>query len=127
MKRRYTLAVCMALVSSLALSNDINGFWKHPEGPGWIEIDLAAGKGTVVRNDEFPEREGREIITGLKADPSKDNVWHAQVYAERLGEYKKARISLLEPDLMEFRVKVGFVNRSIEWVRVDEVPAAAVE
>jgi hypothetical protein len=40
-----------------------------------------------------------------------------------LGEYKDAEISLSEPDIMQFKVKVGFMSRTIEWMRVDAVPA----
>jgi len=124
---RQLIVLVMIVASPLAMAESIDGFWKHPEGPGWIQINLDQGKGTVVRNDEFPDRVGREIVTGLEADDSSDNVWHGNVYAEKLGEYKKARISLVTPDRMEFKVKVGFLSRSIEWVRVDEVPAASAD
>ncbi len=100
-----------------AFAGDISGFWKHAEEPAWIEIRLDEGKGTVVRNDKYPERVGREIVKGLEADQSEENLWHGQVYAERLGEYKDAEISLPEPDRMKFKVKVGFMSRTVEWVR----------
>jgi uncharacterized protein (DUF2147 family) len=110
------------LATPLSLAGDISGVWKHADEPGWIEISVEEGKGTVVRNDKFPERVGREIVRELKADGSKENLWQGQVYAEKLGEYKNAEISLPEPDLMQFKVKVGFMSRTIEWVRVDAVP-----
>jgi hypothetical protein len=112
------------LVAPLSLAGDISGVWKHADEPGWIEISLDEGSGTVVRNDKFPERVGREIVKELQADKSKENLWRGQVYAEKLGEYKDAEISLPEPDIMQFKVKVGFMSRTIEWMRVDAVPAA---
>ncbi len=121
------VAVVAFLVAPLSFAEDISGFWKHADEPGWIEINLEEGKGTVVRNDRFPERVGREIVKDLEADESGHNLWLGQVYAEKLGEYKKAEISLPKPDRMEFKVKVGFISRTIEWVRVDKVPAAAVQ
>ena len=124
MIRRGLLAFMFLLVAPLAFADDINGFWKHPDEPGWIEIRLEEGKGTVVRNDKFPERVGRDFVKDLKVDGSEENLWSGLVYAEKLGEYKKAEISLPEPDRMEFKVKVGFMSRTVEWVRVDEVPAA---
>jgi hypothetical protein len=63
-------------------------------------------------------------VKGLKADESKENLWHGQVYAQRLGEYKDAEISLPAPDRMQFKVKVGVMRRTVEWNRVDAVPAA---
>ena len=124
---RITLFLCAMLVAPLSLAGDISGVWKHADEPGWIEISLDKGEGTVVRNDKFPERVGRQIIKELQADGSKQNLWRGQVYAEKLGEYKDAEISLKEPDLMQFKVKVGFMSRTIEWVRVDAVPAATLK
>ncbi|MEP6389412.1 MAG: hypothetical protein ABJ056_05775 [Halioglobus sp.] len=121
---RVAVFVCAVLTAPLSLAGDISGFWKHVDEPGWIEIRLVEGKGTVMRNDKFPERVGREIVKELQADGSKEGLWRGLVYAERLGEYKDAEISLKEPDLMQFEVKVGFMSRTIEWMRVDTVPAA---
>lgn len=121
---RIILLLMALLAASLASAGDINGYWKHSDEPAWIEISLDQGTGTVVRNDKYPERVGREILKDLKAGDAQDELWHGQVYAEALGEYKDADISLTEPDRMEFKVKVGFISRTVEWVRVDEVPAA---
>ena len=112
------------LAAPLAYAGDISGFWKHAEEPGWIEIRLDEGSGTVVRNDKYPERVGREIVKDLEADGSKENLWRGQVYAEKLGEYKDAEISLPEPDRMQFKVKVGFMSRTVDWMRVDKIPEA---
>jgi len=122
---RSALFLCAMLTAPLSLAGDISGFWKHADEPGWIEISLDEGDATVVRNDKFPERVGRLIIKELQVDGSSENLWRGQVYAEKLGEYKDAEISLKEPDLMQFTVKVGFMSRTIEWVRVDAVPVAA--
>jgi hypothetical protein len=119
---RSVLFLVGLLGAPLASAGDINGFWKHSDEPGWIEIRLDEGKGTVIRNDKFPDRVGREIVKGLAADESEKNLWRGQVYAERLGEYRDAEILLPEPDRMHFKVKVGFISRTVEWVRVDQVP-----
>lgn len=121
---RYAFLLFSLLATPLALAEDISGFWKHSEEPGWIEVRLDEGKATVVRNDKFPERVGREILKDLRADESEEGLWLGQVYAERLGEYKDAEITLSEPGRMEIKVKVGFMSRTLEWVRVEEVPPA---
>jgi hypothetical protein len=124
---RNLLSLVALLGAPLVAADDIAGFWKHAEEPGWIEIHLDTGKGIVVRNDKFPERVGREIVKDLSVDTSEQNLWRAQVYAERLGEYRDAEITLPEPDRMQFKVKVGFVSRTFEWVRVDDIPAVPTE
>ena len=121
---RILLTLAIFTASPLVVAEDISGFWKHPEAPAWIEISLEEGKGTVMRNDKFPERVGREVVKDLKADDSEENLWRGEIYVERMGEYKQAEISLPEPGRMEFKVKVGFMSRTIEWMRVDEVPPA---
>ena len=127
MTTRILLTLAALLVTPWVFAEDINGFWKHPEAPAWIEISLEEGKATVMRNDKFPERVGREVIKDLKADEAEAGLWHGQVYVERMDEYKQAKISQPAPGRMEFKVKVGFISRTIEWVRVDQVPPAPSE
>ena len=99
------------------------GYWQHESDPVWIEMQPEAGQGVMVRNDIRPDRLGFLVVTDLEAsdDP---NEWSAQVFAARLGEYRKAEITLAADDRMVFTVKVGFVRRSVKWRRVSEVPPA---
>jgi hypothetical protein len=117
---RQAFLLVALFVAPLTFAADISGFWKHTEEPGWIEIRLDEGKGIVVRNDKYPERVGREILRDLKVDESQERLWRGQVYAQRLGEYRDAEISLPEPDRMQIKVKVGFISRTVEWVRAEE-------
>ena len=100
---------------------DLAGYWQHESEPVWIEMQPEAGQGVMVRNDNRPDRVGFLVVTDLEAgdDP---NEWFAQVFAARLGEYRKAEITLAADDRMVFTVKVGFMWRSVEWRRVSEVP-----
>lgn len=124
MNIRILFTLVAALSVPLATAADITGSWKHSEEPGWIEIQMeeGVGIGTVVRNDIYPERVGRKILKDLTADEHEESLWRGQVYAERLGEYKDAEIRLAKPDALEMKVKVGFISRTVNWVRVDEVP-----
>ena len=102
---------------------ELAGYWQHESEPVWIEIQPETGKGVVLRNDNRPDRAGFFVVTDLEAsnDP---NEWSAQVFAARLGEYRKATITLPADDRMVFTVKVGFMRHSLEWQRVSEVPPA---
>lgn len=75
----------------------------------------------MVRNDEFPDRVGRRILIDLQADKSKRDLWHGQIYAEKLGEYKEVEVSLPEADLMLITGRVGFMSRTVERVRVAKI------
>ena len=103
--------------------DELAGYWQHESDPVWIEMQPDTGQGVMVRNDNRPDRVGFLVVTDLEAsdDP---NEWSALVFAARLGEYRKAEITLAADDRMIFTVKVGFVRRSVEWRRVSEVPPA---
>ena len=103
--------------------DELAGYWQHESDPVWIEMQPDNGQGVMVRNDNRPDRLGFLVVTDLEAsdDP---NEWSAQVFAARLGEYRKAEITLAADDRMVFTVKVGFVRRSVKWRRVSEVPPA---
>ena len=118
------LLMVTAMVAMLGhAGDDLAGYWQHESEPVWIEMQPEAGQGVMVRNDNRPDRLGFLVVTDLEAsdDP---NEWSAQVFAARLGEYRKAEIALAADDRMVFTVKVGFVRRSVEWRRVSEVPPA---
>ena len=103
--------------------DELAGYWQHESDPGWIEMQPEAGQGVMVRHDNRPDRVGFLVVTDLEAS-DEPNEWFAQVFAARLGEYRKAEITLATDDRMVFTVKVGFMRRSVEWRRVSEVPPA---
>ena len=102
---------------------ELAGYWQHESDPVWIEMQPETGQGVMVRHDNRPDRVGFLVVTDLEAS-DEPNEWFAQVFAARLGEYRKAEITLATDDRMVFTVKVGFVRRSVEWRRVSEVPPA---
>ncbi len=124
MNVRALLVFVAVLSAPLASAGDIAGLWKYAEEPAWIEIQFedGVGKGTVLRNDVYPERVGREILIALRAEEHEDAVWRGQVYVFRLEALKDVEISLDGPDLFRMKVKVGFISRTVDWIRVDEVP-----
>ena len=103
--------------------NELAGYWQHESEPVWIEMQPETGQGVMLRNDNRPDRVGFLVVTDLEAS-DEPNEWSAQVFAARLGEYRKADITLSSDGRMVFTVKVGFMRRSVEWRRVSEVPTA---
>ena len=128
MTRLIPKLLLLMLSAMVALSghagDELAGYWQHESDPVWIEMQPETGQGVMLRNDNMPDRVGFLVVTDLEAgdDP---NTWSAQVFAARLGEYRKAQITLTDESRMIFTVKVGFMRRSVEWTRVSEVPAEA--
>jgi hypothetical protein len=108
------------LFSSLALSDDIADIWKHAEHPAWIEINMAEGRATAFRNDNKPERGGREMLKEIKASSKLNNLWNGMLYVEKLGEYKRVEISMPDNKRMLITAKVGFFSGTVEWLRDDK-------
>ncbi len=121
---KLLLVAVGCLVSSAVLAGDLAGIWKNDDQPAWIEIGFEDGRGTgtVVRNDEHPDRVGRVLLRELIADKEEPGSWKGQVYAERLEEYKDAGITLTGPDHMQIKVKVGFMSRTVTWTRAAGMP-----
>lgn len=123
---RY-VALCLTAIWTAipaAAGEDLSGYWQHESEPVWIEMIPDEGKGVVLRNDNKPDRVGFLVVTDL-APGQESNQWTAQVYAAQMGEYRDAEIKLEGEDLMSFTVKAGFIRRTVEWTRVQQVPSAA--
>ncbi|MFT7403668.1 MAG: hypothetical protein ACI955_000723 [Zhongshania sp.] len=119
---KYVLLLCALMFAPLAVSGEISGIWKATEGPVWIEIKLAEGNGTVIRNDKYPERVGSVILKNLKADKSKQHLWHGLIYVEKMGEFKNVEVTAPKQERMITKGKVGFLSKSVEWQRTDKIP-----
>ena len=117
---RMALFLSALLVTPSAFSADISGVWKHAKEPIWIEIRLQESVGIVVRNDNFPERVGREILNQVNLSKSKPGLWHGRLYIEKLAEYKSVEIFLPTAERMTLTGKVGFISRTVEWRRDDQ-------
>ena len=123
---RFRLKLLLLVLSAMVATPGhaeagLAGFWQHESEPVWIEMEPEVGHGVMVRNDNRPDRVGFLVVTDLETsdDP---NEWFAKVFAARLGEYRKAEITLSADDRMTFTVKVGLMRRSVDWRRVSEVP-----
>ena len=120
--RIASVSALLMLSSVVVAAGDLAGIWQHESEPVWIQIEANETVGRVQRNDNKPEAVGFEMIKDL-AQTGNDKVrWTGQVYAAKLGEFKSAEIELIDEDVMRFKVKVGFMSRTVEWQRVDEVP-----
>jgi len=118
---KLSIGFALLLIAPKLYAEAIDGFWQHEEEPVWIEI--SAGGGQVVRNDNRPEAVGFEMLRDLRPTEGDDSEWSGEVYAARLGEYKDATLTLEGDDLLRFKVKVGFMSRTVLWRRVASLPA----
>ena len=113
--------VFFALLSMAQSQASIAGIWKHESESGWIKIDMAAGTGTIVVNEKYPERVGEVFLRDLTANDSGAD-WIAQIYVRQLDSFRQAKLSMPETNRLRLTIKMGFLSRSVDWVRA-ELPA----
>ena len=121
-----SIAFSPLIFTASAQAAAIDGFWQHPHDPVWIEVNVAAGSGVAVRNDEQPETVGFHVVKGLIAG-DKAGAWEGEVFVPQLDKYKSVGITLPDDQTLRMTVKFGFISRSVEWSRVDSIEAAAEE
>ena len=115
-------AIAVVLLPSLSLADTLEGVWQHEDDPVWIQMQPGKGLATILRNDNKPDSAGFQLVRGLQSEASDGLQWTGEVYAAALGKYKDAEITLVEPDVMRFKVKVGFISRSVTWQRIAALP-----
>jgi hypothetical protein len=119
---RNSLFVLMLVFSCELLAGTLGGLWKREGEAVWIQFDANSNTGVVVRNDKNPDAVGFAVARDLKVKNAEKNIWKGEVFAAPLGEYKPADIMLLENGMMRFKVKVGFMSRSVDWQPVVDLP-----
>ena len=121
---RFVMLLVGFSLPTLTLANDLTGFWKADEQPAWIEIQTVDGTATgiVRRNDVNNDAVGRVLLKDVIPNDADAGVWRGQIYAARLGEYRDAEITLLDPSRMQIEVTVQFMSRAFVWQRVAEIP-----
>jgi hypothetical protein len=113
------LAVAMWL-PTFALASDLAGFWQPDEKPVWVEIAFVdgVGTGTVRRHDGNPDAVGFALIRELR--PAQEaGSWQGEIWAEQFKEYKQATFTSPSKDDMTVKVKVGFLSRTVQWMRAE--------
>ena len=125
MLKTFVAVSLFGLLIAKASAADLTGLWRHAEEAVWLEIMADGDKatGSIRRNDNKPELVGMNFLKAVKPDGKSTNQWVGQVYAESLKEFKDAKINLKTAEQMQITVKVGFVSRTINWQRVDNIPA----
>ncbi len=122
--KRVMLSSILWLLASTVSAFELKGLWKNAENPLWIKIVETEGEltGVVVRNDKRPETVGRVMLKDVSPKAGEVGVWSGQIFVARAGEFKRGSISAIDKSTMEFRVKVGFISGSVDWLRVQNVP-----
>ena len=124
-KRSYVsiLAVLLCLTSPMVMASDtqmLTGLWKHSGKDLWMEIkfDQAVGTGRIFKNDKKPDSIGKPVLTRLVFDAALGK-GEGMMYVPQMQSRYEAKIKLPEPNIMTMTVKVGFISKTVKWLRGD--------
>jgi hypothetical protein len=118
---RSVVIVTLAFVCNVCVASNLSGFWQHPKDPVWLDVNEALGTGIAVRNDDDPSSVGFAVLKEVVGGP-KQGQWSGQVYVPQLDAYKPVTMTLPDANTLKMKVKIGFINRSVEWTKVASVP-----
>ncbi len=98
------------------------GVWKQSGKGIWLEIqfDRAEGTGRVARNDKKPASVGEAVLTELTWNASTGK-GQGLMYAPQTKSRHGATLELPSGKLMTMKVKIGFMSKTVEWLRVEDI------
>ena len=124
---RIISVLALLLLSVRVLSADgihnstaLQGQWKLSDKPVWIEIIFVQnrGAGQIYRNDKKPSAVGQLLFSEISQNDNKN--WEGLIYVPQLGRNHPMVLELTNPQLIEVKVRVGLVKRTIRLNKPDD-------
>ena len=125
--QRIISVLALLLLSVRVLSADgiynstaLQGQWKLSDKPVWIEISFVQnrGAGQIYRNDKKPSAVGQLLFSEISQNDNKN--WEGLIYVPQLGRNHPMVLELTNPQLIEVKVRVGLVKRTIRLNKLDD-------
>tara|TARA_B110000240_G_scaffold59494_1_gene67699 strand:+ start:1958 stop:2371 length:414 start_codon:yes stop_codon:yes gene_type:complete len=125
--QRIISVLALLLLSVRVLSADgihnstaLQGQWKLSDKPVWIEIIFVQnrGAGQIYRNDKKPSAVGQLLFSEISQNDNKN--WEGLIYVPQLGRNHPMVLELTNPQLIEVKVRVGLVKRTIRLNKLDQ-------
>ena len=125
--QRIISVLALLLLSVRVLSADgiynstaLQGQWKLSDKPVWIEISFVQnrGAGQIYRNDKKPSAVGQLLFSEISQNDNKN--WEGLIYVPQLGRNHPMVLELTNPQLIEVKVRVGLVKRTIRLNKHDK-------
>lgn len=125
--QRIISVLALLLLSVRVLSADgiynstaLQGQWKLSDKPVWIEISFVQnrGAGQIYRNDKKPSAVGQLLFSEISQNDNKN--WEGLIYVPQLGRNHPMVLELTNPELIEVKVRVGLVKRTIRLNKLDQ-------
>ena len=102
-------------------SSQLLGVWKHAEDLLWVQLSFneTSVNGVITQNDDDDTSVGKTLVDKVVYD-SDERLWSGLIYVPQLKRMHPMTLRLIDHQRFKITVKVGFIKRSVEFLRITE-------
>ena len=102
-------------------NSKLEGQWKMSDKPIWVDISFTeeVGQGQIIRHENDPSAVGKLLLSSVVKDSDK-NFWNGFIYVPQLSRIHPMKLSHIDSQEINIRVKVGFIKKTIVLYRVND-------
>jgi hypothetical protein len=101
-------------------TSKLEGQWKMSDKPILIEIkfSLDIGQGKIIAHDNDPSVVGKLLLSDIVKD-SDHELWDGFIYVPQLSRTHPMKLVLVDDQRINVKVKVGFIRKTVTFLKVD--------
>lgn len=102
-------------------TSKLEGQWKMSDKPIWVDINFTeeVGQGQIIRHENDPLAVGKLLLSNIVKDSDK-NFWNGFIYVPQLSRIHPMKLSHIDYQEINIRVKVGFIKKTVVLYRVND-------
>ena len=102
-------------------NSKLEGQWKMSDKPIWVDISFTeeVGQGQIIRHENDPSAVGKLLLSNVVKDSDK-NFWNGFIYVPQLSRIHPMKLSHIDSQEINIRVKVGFIKKTVVLYRVND-------
>ena len=102
-------------------NSKLEGQWKMSDKPIWVDISFTeeVGQGQIIRHENDPSAVGKLLLSSVVKDSDK-NFWNGFIYVPQLSRIHPMKLSHIDSQEINIRVKVGFIKKTVILYRVND-------
>ena len=102
-------------------NSKLEGQWKMSDKPIWVDISFTeeVGQGQIIRHENDPSAVGKLLLSSIVKDSDK-NFWDGFIYVPQLSRIHPMKLSHIDSQEINIRVKVGFIKKTVILHRVND-------
>jgi hypothetical protein len=102
-------------------NSKLEGQWKMSDKPIWVDISFTeeVGQGQIIRHENDPLAVGKLLLSNIVKDSDK-NFWNGFIYVPQLSRIHPMKLSHIDYQEINIRVKVGFIKKTVILYRVND-------